>query len=198
MDFFETREKYRRREISIYSRWIARLFFLGLALWLGWQWGSLEQRQIQADRDLVLYERAQRIELLNRDVERLNHDLRELKAEKEALGLTQSFGDSKLTRLIKGQIARGTTIEQIHQRLQALGAPVNCRNIENKTVAVATELYSGVESNITFFDGGWACMSKASLPHRAQKTILGLILPSPYLCGLSILARKSWYQGCCR
>ena len=23
MDFFETREKYRRREISIYSRWIA-------------------------------------------------------------------------------------------------------------------------------------------------------------------------------
>ena len=68
MDFFETREKYRRREISIYSRWIARLFFLGLALWLGWQWGSLEQRQLQADRDLVLYERAQRIELLNRDV----------------------------------------------------------------------------------------------------------------------------------
>ena len=58
------------------------MFFLGLALWLGWQWGSLEQRQIQADRDLVLYERA-RIELLNRDVERLNHDLRELKAEKE-------------------------------------------------------------------------------------------------------------------
>ena len=154
MDFFETREKYRRREISIYSRWIARLFFLGLALWLGWQWGSLEQRQIQADRDLVLYERAQRIELLNRDVERLNHDLRELKAEKEALELTQSFGDSKLTRLIKGQIARGTTIEQIHQRLQALGTPVNCRNVENKTVAVATELYSGVESNITFFDGG--------------------------------------------
>ena len=97
MDFFETREKYRRREISSYSRWIARLFFLGLALWLGWQWGSLEQRQVQADRDLVLYERAQRIELLNRDVERLQHDLRELKAEKEALGLTGSFNDSKLT-----------------------------------------------------------------------------------------------------
>ena len=129
MDFFETREKYRRREISIYSRWIARLFFLGLALWLGWQWGSLEQRQLQADRDLVLYERAQRIELLNRDVERLQHDLREIKAEKEALGLTRSVDDSKLTRLIKGQIARGTTIEQIHQRLQAIGAPVNCRMI---------------------------------------------------------------------
>ena len=102
----------------------------------------------------MLYERAQRIELLNRDVERLQHDLRELKAEKEALGLAGSFNDSKLTRLIKGQIARGTTIEQIHQHLQALGAPVNCRTIGSETVAVATELYSGVESNITFFDGG--------------------------------------------
>ena len=79
---------------------------------IGWQWGSLEQRQIQADRDLVLYERAQRIELLNRDVERLNHDLRELKAEKEALGLTQSFGDSKLTRLIKGQIAEAQQLSK--------------------------------------------------------------------------------------
>ena len=89
--FFETREKYRRREISIYSRWIARLFSQDWPC--GLAGNGAEQRQIQADRDLVLYERAQRIELLNRDVERLNHDLRELKAEKEALGLTQSFGD---------------------------------------------------------------------------------------------------------
>ncbi len=31
---------------------------------------------------------------------------------------------------------------------------MNCRTIGSETVAVATELYSGVESNITFFDGG--------------------------------------------
>ena len=127
MDFFETREKYRRREISSYSRWIARLFFLGLALWLGWQWGSLEQRQVQADRDLVLYERAQRIELLNRDVERLQHDLRELKAEKEPLGLPV------LSIFQADQINQGPDCTRAQQsrslHLQALGAPVNCRTI---------------------------------------------------------------------
>ena len=47
MDFFETREKYRRREVHIYMRWLSRIFFLGLALWLGWQWGSLEQRRLR-------------------------------------------------------------------------------------------------------------------------------------------------------
>ena len=26
MDFFETREKYRRREVHIYMRWLSRIF----------------------------------------------------------------------------------------------------------------------------------------------------------------------------
>ena len=72
MDFFETREKYRRREVHIYMRWLSRIFFLGLALWLGWQWGSLEQRQLQADADLALYEREQQIEELSGKVQGLN------------------------------------------------------------------------------------------------------------------------------
>ena len=80
MDFFETREKYRRREVHIYMRWLSRIFFLGLALWLGWQWGSLEQRQLQADADLALYEREQQIEELSGKVQGFEHDLRQLKA----------------------------------------------------------------------------------------------------------------------
>ena len=72
MDFFETREKYRRREVHIYMRWLSRIFFLGLALWLGWQWGSLEQRQLQADADLALYEREQQIEELSERCRVLN------------------------------------------------------------------------------------------------------------------------------
>ncbi len=154
MDFFETREKYRRREVHFYTSWLFRIFFLGLALWLGWQWGSLEQRQIEADRELVLYERAQHIEMLNRDIEHLQHDIRELQAENQSLNLTGTMQDSKLTRLIKGQIARGTEIEQIHQMLQGMGTPINCRAIASENVAVATELYSGIESNMSFFDGG--------------------------------------------
>ena len=35
MDFFETREKYRRKEVQVYTSWIIRFFALSLALWLG-------------------------------------------------------------------------------------------------------------------------------------------------------------------
>lgn len=154
MDFFETREKYRRQEVQGYMSWITRLSALALMLWLGWQWGSLEQRRLQADADLALFESAQQVQTLYSDNERLKHKLRELQAEQLAQNLTSDPQSSKLTRLIKGQIARGTKIEQIYQSLQSIGKPVNCRIIETASVAVATELYSGVESNITFFDGG--------------------------------------------
>lgn len=154
MDFFEAREKYRRREAKGYVRWITRAFFIGLAILLGWQWGSSEQSQLQAERDIILYERVQRIENLNRDIDRLEHELQQINAEKEALSLTNNADDSKLTRLVKGLIARGTKIEQIYQKIQNLGRPQNCRLISSEYAAVATELYSGVESSITFFDGG--------------------------------------------
>ena len=154
MDFFETREKYRRQEVQGYMSWITRLSALALMLWLGWQWGSLEQRRLQADADLALFESTQQVQTLYSDNERLKHKLRELQAEQLAQNLTSDPQSSKLTRLIKGQIARGTKIEQIYQSLQSIGKPVNCRIIETASVAVATELYSGVESNITLFDGG--------------------------------------------
>ena len=154
MDFFETREKYRRKEVQGYMSWFTRLSTLALALWLGWQWGSLEQRRLQADADLALFESSQQVQSLNNDKERLQHELRELQAEQLAQSLTVDSQNSKLTRLVKGQIARGTKMEQIYQALQGIGKPVNCRVIEKTSVAVATELYSGIESNLTLFDGG--------------------------------------------
>ena len=39
---------------------------------------SLEQRQLQADADLALYEREQQIEELSGKVQGLEHDLRQL------------------------------------------------------------------------------------------------------------------------
>ena len=154
MDFFETREKYRRQEVQGYMSWITRLSVLALTLWLGWQWGSLEQRRLQADADLALFESTQKAQTLYSDNERLKHKLREMQAEKLAQNLTSGPQSSKLTRLVKGKIARGTKMEQIYQSLQSIGKPVNCRVIETASVAVATELYSGVESNVTLFDGG--------------------------------------------
>ncbi|GIR77672.1 MAG: hypothetical protein CM15mP80_02970 [Alphaproteobacteria bacterium] len=70
---------------------------------------------------------------------------------------------------MRGQIARGTRIEQIYQMLQGLGKPVNCRSLSNHSVAVATELYRGVESNISLFDGGLRLHIEGQPRHRDQK-----------------------------
>ncbi len=154
MDFFETREKYRRKEVQIYTSWIIRIIALTFAIWLGWQWGSIEQRRLQADADLEIYESSLTIQGLNREKERLEYQLKLEKAEKKALTYTSLDKESKLTRLIKEQISRGTKIEQVYQTLQGIGKPLNCRIIANEDVAVATELYSGIESNINLFGGG--------------------------------------------
>ena len=154
MDFFETREKYRRREVHIYMRWLSRIFFLGLALWLGWQWGSLEQRSCRRMLIWRLYEREQQIKELSGRVEGLEHDLLQLRATSEANALTDEAADSKLTRLIRGQIAQRHTYRTDLPDAAGAGKPVNCRSLSSHSVAVATELYSGVESNITLFDGG--------------------------------------------
>ena len=197
MDFFETREKYRRREVHIYMRWLSRIFFLGLALWLGWQWGSLEQRRLQADADLALYEREQQIKELSGRVEGLEHDLLQLRATREANALTDETADSKLTRLIRGQIARGTRIEQIYQMLQGLGKPVNCRSLSSHSVAVATELYSGVESNITLFDGGLGLHIEGQPQAQGSKNEPGSTPNARFLPAISIWGLRKWKKAFC-
>jgi len=154
MDFFQTREKYRKKEIQTVMNWIIKGAVMGLCLWGGWQWGSIEQRRLQADANLAIYENNQQIQTLRREKQRLEHQLSQINAQEQAEAVTTNKADNKLTRLIKGQIARGTEMEQIYQMLQSLGQPVNCRITAEKSVAVATELYSGVESNINLFDGG--------------------------------------------
>ena len=44
MDFFETREKYRRKEYRIYVRLVTRAVVFALLLWIGWQWGNYDQK----------------------------------------------------------------------------------------------------------------------------------------------------------
>ena len=156
MDFFQTREKYRKKEIQTVMNLLIKGAVMGLCLWGGWQWGSIEQRRLQADANLAIYENNLQIQTLRREKQRLEHQLSQINAQEQAEAATTRKTDNKLTRLIKGQIARGTEMEQIYQMLQSLGQPVNCRITAEKSVAVATELYSGMESNINLFDGGLA------------------------------------------
>ncbi|NCW31159.1 MAG: hypothetical protein EBY34_06140, partial [Alphaproteobacteria bacterium] len=53
MDFFETQERYRRREMRGWLVLFVRIALIVGALWFGWLWGQAEQSSLQAEADLV-------------------------------------------------------------------------------------------------------------------------------------------------
>ena len=152
MDFFQTREKYRKREMRYSVSFIFRVAVVALAAWLGWLWGTAEQKRLQADSNLAIFESDREIQLLNSKVEQMQVELNEARAQNAAASLTDQ-NSGRFAKLVKAQIANGTKIEQIYAALQKVGVPANCRPVHYQALAVATELYGGAESKVTLFDG---------------------------------------------
>ena len=152
MDFFQTREKYRKREMQSSISLLFRVAVIALVAWFGWLWGTAEQKRLQADSNLAIFESDREIQLLNTKVEKLQTELTEAKAQISAANLTDR-NSGKFTKLLKAQIANGTNIEQIYNELQSIGVPNNCRLVHKQALAVATELYGGEESKASLFDG---------------------------------------------
>ena len=78
MDFFQTRKNIGKK-IQTVMNLIIKGAVMGLCLWGGWQWGSIEQRRLQADANLAIYENNQQIQTLRREKQRLEHQLSQMK-----------------------------------------------------------------------------------------------------------------------
>lgn len=153
MDFFETRKRYRRREMKGYVLLLLRVLVVGGVLWIGWLWGQAETDSLRTEIDRALYENNQQISELSNDLQRLEMELAEAQAKNKFDDLAQG-NDANLKTLVTKKIARGVTPAQIMQAIQKLRRPTSCRELENLTIAVATPLYNRSESKVTLFDGG--------------------------------------------
>ena len=168
MDFFETQERYRRREMRGWFALLFRVAIVGGTLWFGWVWGKAEQSSQQAEANLVIYENNVQIRELSNEVQSLQRSLAETKAAGTAKSVTGEKNVA-LRRIIAKKIATGVKPEQIIASMQGLGNPVNCRVIARQDVAVATPLYAGPESKITLFDGGLKLHVEGSAGKKAQR-----------------------------
>ena len=83
MDFFETQERYRRREMRGWMTLLVRATVVGGCLWLGWLWGHAEQTSLQAEAELVIYENNVKISELSNENQALQRRLAALRAEKQ-------------------------------------------------------------------------------------------------------------------
>ena len=121
MDFFETQERYRRREMRGWMTLLVRAAVIGGCLWLGWLWGHAEQTSLQAEAELVIYENNVKISELSNENQALQRRLSSLRAEKTA-GFVSGDNRDDLRRVIAKQIANGVSSEQIVQSIQSLGS----------------------------------------------------------------------------
>ena len=153
MDFFETRERYRRREMRSYVSLLLRVFVVGGVLWVGWLWGHAETGSLRAEAERTLYENNQQISELSTELQRLEMELAEARAKNKVDELARD-NDADLKALVTKKIARGVAPAQIMQAIQKLGQPTNCRSLKTLNVAVATPLYGGPESKASLFEGG--------------------------------------------
>ena len=168
MDFFETQERYRRREMRGWFALLFRVAVVGGALWFGWVWGKAEQSSLQAEANLVIYENNVQISTLSNEVQSLQRSLTEAKAVGTAKSVTGEENVA-LRQIIAKKIAAGVKPEQIIALMQGLGNPINCREIARHDVAVATPLYAGPESKITLFDGGLKLHVEGSAGKKVQR-----------------------------
>jgi hypothetical protein len=168
MDFFETQERYRRREMRGWLVLFVRIALIVGALWFGWLWGQAEQSSLQAEADLVIYENNVRITELSTHVQNLQRELAETRADGTAKSITGD-DNAPLRRIIARKIATGVTSEQITSSIQSLGKPENCRKVARNDVAVATPLYAGPESKLTLFGGGLNLSVEGSAGKQAQR-----------------------------
>ena len=154
MDFFETREKYRRKEYRIYISLVIRISAIGLVLWLGWQWGNYDQKNLYENINNELDKSQAQLNQLNQEIASLEQLNKKLAAGNIVSDLGLKDSDKTLSNSIKFLLESDVSLEQIRQSLLAISSPINCRTLANNKLAVATELYTGSESSLSLFQGG--------------------------------------------
>ena len=81
MDFFETRERYRKKEYRIYINLVIRVAVLLLVLWIGWQWGNFDQKNLYDNTKNMLEKTQIQLSQLNQNIVTLIQENKKLAAE---------------------------------------------------------------------------------------------------------------------
>lgn len=194
MDFFETQERYRRREMRGWVRLFTRIVVVGGVLWVGWLWGQAEQASLKAEADLVIYQNNIQITQLSNEIQGLKKALAESKAAVLTNAASNASGE-RLRSLIVKKIAGGVSPEQISQSIQRLGKPVNCRVLESHDVSVATPIYAGQESKLTLFNGGLNLFVEGKEDRKSRRNITIFDPAQPLSVRLAFLGGEKLLSG---
>ena len=128
MDFYQTTERYRKREFRSQISWGMRLFFLGLMLWIGWFWGNSQQSAVMSSNAQQLIDVNQKNSRLEQELVSLKRELDQEQERRVAAELLNNEGQQRkemrrLNRIIARYLARGIKEDQIKLALQTVSLP---------------------------------------------------------------------------
>lgn len=158
MDYFQTSERYRKREMRNLFHWVVWLLLLGFCIWIGWFWGYSQRATLTASSNDQVIRLSQENERLEQRLATLSADLdSEAQLRREAELLLGEGGDDtaqdRLNRQIASYLAKGVSEDRIGLVLQSLAQPLRCRPIEEKNIAVATGYFAGREATAELIGG---------------------------------------------
>ncbi len=158
MDFYQTSERYRKREFRNQITWGVRLIVMGLMLWIGWFWGNSQQSALMSSNAQELINATQVNARLEQEMASIKRELSEEKNRRVAAELlngdgVQSEDMRQLQQIIARYLARGINEDQIKLALRSVSLPSRCRPVEAKDIAVATPFFAGKESNTGLLNG---------------------------------------------
>ena len=153
MDFYQTTERYRKREAKSRLRFI---LFLGLVVsvfWFGWFLGHQQQWSVFSSSN-------ERLSKLTQDNNRLEQTLavlsQQLNSERQKRVTAEALIDHEdkdviaLRKLVSGYLAKDIPPERITQLLNTLGIPSKCRKLQGRDIEVVTPHLAIGDSNRNF------------------------------------------------
>lgn len=200
MDYHQTRERYRKREMRRDLAWLLRLLIFGGVLWFGWYFGKLESADVIAENATSLEDQLRENDRLQQQLTSLRNDLREeqnLRREAELMAGAKNKDEpiDRLTAIIARYLARGIDAEQIKMALQAVGRPARCRELESRDMAVATGFFAGQESKQNFFNGGLRLYAEGEAGKEASRDMPWYDPAAPVSIRLSFLGGEKTIDG---
>ena len=199
MDYFDTKKKYRRKNLKKLSSIVINVFILSIVAIIAWQIGVRDRNNIIAVHSSELIRIANEFKALNQELENLKIDTEKDKLLIKKLNFQLSQKpDSKLDEIIKlssRSLSRGVQIEQIMASIKSLSKPNKCLKPIRKELSVMTPIYSTTSHEIYFFEKGMFILAEGKANIASNNVNPWFDINEPIKVRIRYFGVEQWFNG---
>jgi len=199
MDYFDTKKKYRRKNLKKLSSIVINVFILSIVAIIAWQIGVRDRNNIIAVHSSELIRIANEFKALNQELENLKIDTEKDKLLIKKLNFQLSQKpDSKLDEIIKlssRSLSRGVQIEQIMASIKSLSKPNKCLKPIRKELSVMTPIYSTTSHEIYFFEKGMFILAEGKANITSNNVNPWFDINEPIKVRIRYFGVEQWFNG---